>query len=646
LIVVLVSYQNCGQFQSNSNGVANPSLTELDISQEILVQKGQELFASRCASCHGPIDTTDKIGRNADQIADAIINIPQMNSLADLPVDEVEAIAAALIYQANGGGVVFNEAGRMQFECQPGTMSLNPLLVLNNREIVASLNQILDLVSNNLKNDSEYNQMVIDLPNDILLNKHLSYVEQPQLITEQSTVAYLNLSFRAGQLLANSQDLQRFPGTNGCLVQSSISPNCHRDFVRSLASYAFRRPISTQEGNEISERLWDDSLSKQDQIILTFAALTQDPEFQYKVFNKGEAVTVNRIRLTDHELATKLSFLIAGTPPDAELRQLASQGSLRQPNVLSAQVDRLLNSEGGAQTVVRLFREAFGYDYFETFIYDDDFRDGIRLNGLQESMVAELDDFFIHHTLRSNGTYSDLLTSRYSNFQGNALTQIYGVTAGEKTLPTERSGFLNRAAMLTKRSGFQASPIKRGLKVLEDVLCTSVGAPPQNAPTAITAVENEINTTRHNAEVASQAAGSTCVFCHDRINPLGFAFENFDTLGRARTQERIFDGMGRVIASLPVNTQIQTNELGLETQSANNSVDLSLQLGNSDRALMCFAKKLKKFESRVEVSAADNCHMSQALDTLYGQSGQQGSIREAIKAIVMAEEFLYWNYQE
>ncbi len=617
----------------------------IDLGNEDLINQGKTLYATNCAGCHGPIDRSTKLGRTFGQINEAIANYDEMSHLAGLSEEQLQAISAALIFEAEGGGVTLGENGRVRFECTPGTVSRTPLLKLTNREFTNTLFDLLDIVSTQLKNDSELNTLLNSLPTDYILESH-SRIEQSQLVTDLSAAGFLNAAFRGGELVADSSAINSLPGTNGCLSQSNISQVCNQSFVQQLANRALRRPVSAGEAETLSNTFWDGSLNKREQIIMTFTGIAQHPEFQYKIFNRGPDAPgqTNITALTSHELASRLSFFITGSPPDSQLRSLADSGALSNNATLDAQAERLLNSSAAQDMVSRLFKETLGYDVYEAMSYDDSFRNGISLGGLQNAMNSELDNFFTTIVLNNNGSFLDLMTSRQTNANHDGLIGIYGISQGTTTLPAARSGFLNRAAMLTKRSGFRASPIKRGLKVLESVLCVNVGSPPPSAPTSLPPIPNQILSTRDHTELTSEVEGSSCVACHSRINPLGYAFESFDSLGRVRVSERVFDGFGNEIADLPIRTVASSGELGEQTVNFSDSVDLSNQIGNSDRAMLCLARNLKRFEARTDPNNADNCQMNNALDSMYGNSQGQGSIKSAIKSLVLSDEFRFWSY--
>lgn len=642
-LISAVPYQNCGGPMHSTNSVISAS----NVDTNTQIEQGKTLYLRNCAGCHGPFDTSDKLGRTEGQINQALQNISQMSHLSGLNIDQVRAISLALRNQAQGGNVVDNGSSRLIFACEPGTRSRTPMQKLNNREFRNSVFSILDSFDTNLKNDSELNTLLGRMPSDIVLELDHTRKEQSFLINQGIVTATFDAAYRAGALVANSAALGTFPNTNGCLGQGTLTQACHQSLVRELGAISFRRPLATDEVTSVSARFWDTSLSKVNQLHLTITGLLQSPDFLYKVYDRGNQIpaTTNTLQLTAHELAAKVSYFLTGTLPDTTLRNLATSGEILNNTVLDQQIDRLMSSPRAREVFSRLFRESYGYDIFSNFSYPSFYLEGINTNGLQTAMIDELDQFFYSEITTQNSTFAQLLTSRRSQISNASLAQIYESSTGSVQLPAERSGFLNRAAFLTKRSGLRASPIKRGLVVLENVLCSSVGNPPPNAPTALPDVPaGVILSTREVTHRNTENAGSTCINCHGRINPLGYAFESFDTLGRLRTVESVFDSSNALVGQVPVDTQASSTDLGTRTVQYSNSMDLATELGRSDRAMLCFAKHLKSFESRRPASASDNCHMNETVNTLYGTNQGPGTVKAAVKKFIMSDQFKYWNY--
>ncbi len=643
LSIIMVLFQNCGGFNSSDLSAIG------DANNPETIALGKGLFEQNCAACHSSFESTNLTGRSSDQIRNAIRDFPQMNVIfSNFSNENINAISVALIDKANGGGETeIGDSGRLQFACTPGSISKTPLLKLNNREFKTTLNFLLDTFSSNLKNDADLNSLYDLLPYDSIQSES-SIKEQSQLTTQLQTIAYFDVSFKAGELVAQSNNLDSYIDGSTCLSENSLSQDCHRQFVAKLSSQAFRRPVLENEVNSISNQFWDNSLNKEDQLILTFTGIVQKPDFLYKIFNRGNSLTsaLNTTLLTNFELANKLSYLLTGGPPDQTLYDLATSGQISNEAILSQQVDRLLDLPEASATIIRFFRESYGYDVYDDFIYSYAYanQDNISVNQLKANINDELDDFFAHLVLNLDVNFSDLFTSRYANLGNINLARVYGVSStGVVTLPVERSGFLNRAAMLTKRSGLRASPIKRGLHVLEKVLCGEVGAPPPSAPTSLPETVN-VATTRVHTENISQVPGTSCNTCHSRFNPLGFAFESFDSLGRFRTMEDIYDDSGDLVESLPVDTVMSTLELGSREVSANDSVELSREIASSDKAMLCFVKHLKEFESRIAPDQSSHCQMNESLYELQDSSKSSGTLTGAIKKLILSDEFRYWSY--
>lgn len=627
------------------SSTVSSSLATVDTGAQ--VQQGKTLYLQHCAGCHGPFDTSDKLGRTFSQINLAIQSVSQMSQLSGLNLAQVRAIATALADQASGGSVVDNGSSRLVFACEPGVRSRTPIQKLNNREFRNSVFAVLDSIDTNLKNDSELGTLLGRMPSDIVLDIDHTRKEQSFLINQGIVTATFDVAYRAGALVANSSNLSNFPNTSGCLGQASISQSCHQSLVREFGAISFRRPLATEEVTSLSTRFWDNTLSKVNLLHMTITGLLQTPDFLYKVYDRGGQMpaATNTLQLTSHELAAKVSYFLTGTPPDSALRAAAASGQILENAILDQQVERLMNSARSREVLSRLFRESYGYDIFSNFSYPTFYLEGINTNGLQTAMIDELDQYFFSEIVTQNSTFSQLLTSRRTQISNTSLAQIYESSTGSVQLPAERSGFLNRAAFLTKRSGLRASPIKRGLVVLENVLCSSVGLPPPNAPTALPELPpGTLLSTREVAHRNTETAGTSCVSCHSRINPLGYAFESFDTLGRYRTVESIYDGSNTLVGQVPVVTQSSSTDLGTRSVSYSNSVDLATELGRSDRAMLCFAKHLKAFESRRPASSTDNCHLNEVVNTLYGTNQGPGTVKAAVKRFILSDQFKYWNY--
>ena len=245
-------------------------------------------------------------------------------------------------------------------------------------------------------------------------------------------------------------------------------------------------------------------------------------------------------QLTALELATRLSYFLWSAPPDDVLIALAHSGDLMKPAVLTAQVERLLDSEKSREFVTAFTHQWLRMDRLNFFQFNTKlFRDFD-----ESTKAAARSEVFrtIEHLLSVNASVRDLLKSDYVVING-LLGTFYGLegVSGDGfrkvTLPSDspRGGLLGMAAVLAMGSnGESTSPVERGAWVLRFLL----NEPPPNAPPnvpQITRLAGQLLTTRE--RLLSHQEQPQCASCHRAIDPIGFGLENFDTVGKWRTED-------------------------------------------------------------------------------------------------------------
>lgn len=308
--------------------------------------------------------------------------------------------------------------------------------------------------------------------------------------------------------------------------------------VKRFATRAFRRDISDDEIASYLTYLKTLHASNGDwheSIVKTFAAMMGSIDFLYIREGQGE--------LNSYELANRLSYFFWSTMPDDELFALAKSGKLTQPSVLRQQVARLLNDPRSER-----FSDSFADQWLalnELGSMPPDTKGEFRVyysQNLEAAMLEETRRFF-RYVLHKNQSVRDFLDSDYS-FVNKGLAELYGVPfesaeAGEfqrVTFPSnvKRGGLLGHGSILTlSANGVETSPIERGVWVLSDLLGTPPPPPPQAVP-ALTPDLNGAVTVRQMLE--KHRSDPACMVCHRRMDPLGFALEAFDPIGRFRTQ--------------------------------------------------------------------------------------------------------------
>ena len=326
--------------------------------------------------------------------------------------------------------------------------------------------------------------------------------------------------------------------------QPGLAPReAAREIVTRFASKAFRRPVRREEVERIL-KLYDQAEKEGDRfenrIRLALEGVLVWPDFLFRVeLDPPGAKPWTSYTVSEYELASRLSYFLWSSMPDDELFTLASRGQLRRD--LDAQVRRMLADPKSAAFIQNfagqwLMTRKLAYiapDPEEFPSFDDD---------LRSSMVRESELFF-EAVLRENRSILDLLDADFS-FVNERLAKHYGIEGvkGPKfrrvKLPANRGGVLTQAGVLTLTSNpTRTSPVKRGKWVLDQILGTPPPPPPPDVP-SLPDDKQLTGSLRKVMELHRQNA--VCASCHERMDPIGFAFENYDAIGAWRDKDGEF----------------------------------------------------------------------------------------------------------
>jgi hypothetical protein len=353
------------------------------------------------------------------------------------------------------------------------------------------------------------------------------------------------------------------------------------------------------------------------------AAILQAPQTLYRL-EHGTEDTKAVSALSSYELAARLSYHFWQGPPDDELWTAAQDGSLLDPAAYGRQLQRIVESplvRGALDELVAEWLRLEELPPLDALASDPVFK---AFAGAQMPPASARDVMIedvlasMWTTVRSGGTVSDFLNDRRSYARDAYVAGIYqvapwdGVSSPPLFPSVRRSGLLTRTAMLaTGTAGTR--PIHKGYLVRNALLCQQVGAPPPNVNTMPpTAIGNQ--TTRQ--AVTERTSAGNCGGCHlGIINPPGFLTEGFDALGRERTEERVFDAQGNVLATLPVDTSAVPEINRGDDRKMNDAIELTRAIDESRLYHSCLARHYFRFaHSRFESPARDGCVLS-ALET-------------------------------
>jgi mono/diheme cytochrome c family protein len=323
---------------------------------------------------------------------------------------------------------------------------------------------------------------------------------------------------------------------------------CARSILSALARRAYHRPLADSD-LDVLLRFYRDGRAEGDfdhGIEVAIERLLVSPELLFRIERDPaeNAVNAEPSRISDLELASRMSFFLWSSIPDAELLQAASDGTLRQPAVLERQVRRML-ADPRSQAIVTNF--AGQWLYLRNlpgvvpiqYIFPD-FDEGLRQGFRRET------ELFFENLVREDRSVLELLTADYT-FVNERLARHYGIpnVKGSRfrrvTLQDEaRRGLLGQGSILTVTSyPHRTSPVLRGKWILENFLGTPPPPPPPNVPDlkerndrgAVLSVREQMEQHR---------ANPVCASCHAMMDPLGFALERFDGIGKLRTLDSRF----------------------------------------------------------------------------------------------------------
>ena len=337
-------------------------------------------------------------------------------------------------------------------------------------------------------------------------------------------------------------------------------PACASKIIRNLATQAFRGPVSDRDLTGLM-KFYNDGRKEGDfeyAIGGAIEAILASPQFLFRLEGTPGTLRAGQsYRLSDMELASRLSYFIWAAAPDEELKKLAASGRLSTPGVYGKQVARLLADPRSEALSTRFARQwlrlgdvdtvlpdAVAYPYFDRTLGDAFIRES---------------ELFFDSLVREDRSLLDLLTADYS-FVNERIARHYGIpnVTGNAfrrvTLPAERRGILTHGSVLVLTSvADRTSPVMRGKWVMEVMMGSPPPAPPPNVPTLEETkgeVAGKVLTVRERME--EHRKNPQCTSCHRVIDPLGLALENFDVTGKYRIKDAgmpvdpsgtLYDGM-------------------------------------------------------------------------------------------------------
>ena len=548
------------------------------------------------------------------------------------------------------------------FECKAGlTPESVPLRRLSR---VQYLNTLTDLLSATLPAESaavmtSLGPLIEGIPKDDKQGptKHYGgFTRLAQTVGQEHVDGSYAVANAVGAALTKTP--ARLTTVAGACATDADSANddaCLDAFIKSFGERALHRAITAEDVafyRKVAGAAPFDAADWGDVIGILLAA----PEFLYFVESGEAAVPGSKdlFTVSAYELASRLSYHFWQTMPDEELLSHARSGDLTRDEVFQAQVERMFADPRTRATLSNFYDEwlhrddvaeidsRVGTPAFDTL--RGDFTPG---PDLREDMFAELVDMATYYSLDSKGTIADIYTSKKSFAKTSGLASIYGVPVWDgKSAPPDftepaRQGLLTRAAMVATGSA-NTRPVMKGVFIRRALLCEDIPPPPANANAKPIEPTGDL-TARE--EIAGLTETGVCAGCHaTQINGLGYLTENFDSLGRLRTEELLIDAVsGKLKGKKPVNSAAIPHVKPADSRMAADSRDLSQWMLESGKAQACFARVYFRFTfGRAEDAKRDAC----ALADLDAQLEKGADLGAVLERVALGPAFRQRNFGE
>lgn len=415
------------------------------------------------------------------------------------------------------------------------------------------------------------------------------------------------------------------------------------ELIGAFAHKAFRRPVSNTE-LELYQKFYDEEIARGSSTVSaiadTYKAILTSPNFLYievPIDETAEDATAEGLasKLKAYNLASRLSYFLWGTMPDQELLDAAEAGSLFEPIEVRYQALRMLR-DPRAEAFVGNFTDGWlGLYKLGNLTPDQNKYEAYSVYDLEHSFREESRAFF-RYLLKENRAVEEFLSAGYSFLDRN-LAKHYGIDYADLDdeprmvrFPEDsfRGGLLGHAGIHTvTANGVDTSPVVRGIWILENLL----GTPPAPPPPDVPALEPDIRgATSIRDQLSKHREMATCNECHRKMDPLGFALENFDAIGGFR---EFYIG-GKDAPAIPVDTSGK-----LPSGEAFDDVrDLrKILLGRKEQFVRCLAEKLLMYALGRELSFSDRPQINAIVEELERRGG---GLQDLVEIVVCSDGFL------
>jgi hypothetical protein len=430
----------------------------------------------------------------------------------------------------------------------------------------------------------------------------------------------------------------------GSSVTTATEASCGRTIIETFVPQAYRRPLVAGEADEY-QALFETVRTANgfaSAVAAVIEAALQAPDFLYRVeFGVADSGNPALKRPTGHEMATRLSYLFLGSQPDAALTAAAASGELLTNAGVLAQAQRLIGVDKTREVVTYFFRNLLPY-YSETQSITRTQATFPDFSGAIGALMREETSTFLDkEVFEGPGTWTNILTAPYT-YVNATLAAYYGIpnVTGDafqkvNTDPTQRLGLLTQGALMvgTTVTDF-TNPVRRGGFIINELMCRHMELPTDPEILAQVKPPDPYSAPTGRQRYSIHSEQGVCAGCHAVLDPLGFALENYDAVGRYRATENdvVIDASGEV-PDMP-------------NGAVSGPIELAQKLAANEEVQNCFASKWLDFaygQTLHADHAADQCSREQ-LAAAFRASGF--NVKQLLVDLTQTDGFLYLGAQE
>ncbi len=428
------------------------------------------------------------------------------------------------------------------------------------------------------------------------------------------------------------------PALLGCEPVAAGEDTCAAQFMDAFGLRAYRRPLNAAEKARLTAFYQTSKKANgfANAIQMVVSAVLQTPQFLYRMETADTAgapvaASPGLLEAGPYERASRLSYLLIQSMPDAELLAAAGRGELATKEQIAAQAQRLLTTPKARGNVVSFHAQWLDFGAMGQLTKDANLFPTFTPT-IAAAMRDEANAFVEHTVFDGAGDMASLLKSPQS-YMNDALAGFYGATApGSATAPApvllpaaQRSGLLTVAGLLAGHSNpTQGSPVVRGFFIRDSLLCQKPPPPPPGANITVPAFDPALTTRER---FAAHSADPKCKTCHQLMDPIGFGFEHYDAVGMWRADE----------AGKPVDAKGELTMTDVDGPFEG-AVELGQKLGASKTVTDCATSQWFRFAYGRLESGEDSCTLAQ-LKTAFTWSS--GSVKDLLVQLTQTDAFLY-----